>query len=305
MRHAFLIIAHNNWWQLKKLIHLLDAENHDIYIHIDKRSKDFKQCDFDNVAQYSKVVFWQEYEVFWGSFSLVETELFLFEKAHQIGYDYYHLISGADLPLKDNRELDQFFEKNKGKQFIQFIDVEVKDNPKIARRMKYYHFLQNYRRGFSHKWMNRIFIFCERILLVIQMMFRINRIKNLDWKIKYGSQWISITDELVVVLLREKNRIKKIFSYTNCPDEHFVQTIAYNCGFRNQIYHPPKNKQEANVRFIDWSRGKDGSPYTFTSHDAEMLLNNENFFARKFSEAVDRGIIETICLNVEKRSETK
>ena len=38
MRHAFLIIAHNNWEQFKKLVQLLDAENHDIYIHIDKKS---------------------------------------------------------------------------------------------------------------------------------------------------------------------------------------------------------------------------------------------------------------------------
>ncbi|MGN1157721.1 MAG: beta-1,6-N-acetylglucosaminyltransferase [Agathobacter sp.] len=301
MRHAFLIIAHNNWWQLKRLIHLLDAENHDIYIHIDKKSKEFNERDFDNVARYSEVAFWREYEVFWGSFSLVETELFLFEKAHQKGYDYYHLISGADLPLKGSRELDRFFDENKGKQFIHFIDMELKDNPKIARRMKYYHFLQNYESGFSHKWMNELLTFCERVLLVIQMVFRINRIKNLDWKIKYGSQWVSITDELVVVLLREKNRIKKVFSYTNCADEHFVQTIAYNCGFRDQIYHP-QNGQEANVRFIDWSHG---NPYIFTSNDAKVILNNENFFARKFSESVDRGIIETICQNVEKRNETK
>ena len=34
MQHAFLIIAHSNWEQLKTLIQLLNAENHDIYIHI-------------------------------------------------------------------------------------------------------------------------------------------------------------------------------------------------------------------------------------------------------------------------------
>ena len=40
MRHAFLVIAHNNWWQLKKLIQQLDDESNDIYVHIDKKSKD-------------------------------------------------------------------------------------------------------------------------------------------------------------------------------------------------------------------------------------------------------------------------
>ena len=32
MRHAFLVIAHNNWWQLKKLIQQLDDESNDIYV---------------------------------------------------------------------------------------------------------------------------------------------------------------------------------------------------------------------------------------------------------------------------------
>ena len=41
MRHAFLIIAHNNWWQLKQLIMLLDDDSHDIYVHIDKKCQDF------------------------------------------------------------------------------------------------------------------------------------------------------------------------------------------------------------------------------------------------------------------------
>ncbi len=42
VNHAFLIIAHNNWWQLKNLIQLLDYPSHDIYIHIDKKVKILK-----------------------------------------------------------------------------------------------------------------------------------------------------------------------------------------------------------------------------------------------------------------------
>ena len=84
MRHAFLIIAHNNWWQLKQLIQLLDAENHDIYVHIDKKSKSFLEKDFLNLTSESKVYYFQEYEVFWGGFSQVQVELFMFVKATEI-----------------------------------------------------------------------------------------------------------------------------------------------------------------------------------------------------------------------------
>ena len=63
MRHAFLIIAHNNWWQLKQLIQILDAENHDIYVHIDKKSTTFFEKDFLNLTSKSKVCFFQDNEM--------------------------------------------------------------------------------------------------------------------------------------------------------------------------------------------------------------------------------------------------
>lgn len=66
MRHAFLVVAHNNWWQLRQLISALDAENHDLFIHVDKKRKDFNKADFLYAAKKSKVNFYQTYMVYWG-----------------------------------------------------------------------------------------------------------------------------------------------------------------------------------------------------------------------------------------------
>ncbi|MGT2719768.1 beta-1,6-N-acetylglucosaminyltransferase [Streptococcus parasuis] len=141
----------------------------------------------------------------------------------------------------------------------------------MSRRSKYYHFLQNYRRRYAEKWKNIFFTFCERISLVLQIVFGVNRVRNLDWQIKYGSQWVSITDELVKVILENKDKITSVFSYTNCADELFIQTIAYNCGFKDYIFQPAE-KQSANLRCIDWSRGKNGNPYTYRLKDIDMLI---------------------------------
>ena len=286
MKHAFLIIAHSNWWQLKKLIECLDSGTHDIYVHIDKKSKDF-----------------DEFEVYWGGFSQVQVEMFLLKQAYTNDYDYYHIISGADLPLKSNEEIDSFFEENNGKEFILYDEDALKGNPEISRRAKYYHFLQNYRRRYAEKWKNSFFTFCERIFLVLQIVFGINRVKNLDWQIKYGSNWVSITDELVKVILENKDKITSVFSYTNCADELFIQTIAYNCGFKDYIFQPA-DKQAANLRCIDWSRGKNGNPYTYRLKDIDMLIpkiggrENLNLFARKFSETIDKGLIDEILVRL-------
>lgn len=299
MKHAFLIIAHNNWWQLKKLIECLDSDTHDIYVHIDKKSKDFDKDYFRNSATKSSLKFYREFEVYWGGFSQVQVEMLLLKQAYENGYDYYHIISGADLPLKNNEEIDSFFEKNKGKEFILYDEDALKGNPEISRRAKYYHFLRNYRRRFAEKWKNNFFTFCERVSLVLQIIFGVNRVKNLDWQIKYGSNWVSITDELVQVILDNKDRVTSLFSYTNCADELFIQTIAYNCGFKDHIFHPIDN-QMANLRCIDWSRGKNGNPYTFRKEDEELLREDSNLFARKFSETIDTDIIQCIYTKIKK-----
>lgn len=305
MKHAFLIIAHSNWWQLKKLIECLDSDTHDIYVHVDKKSKDFDESYFRNSATKSSLKFYREFEVYWGGFSQVQVEMFLLKQAYANGYDYYHIISGADLPLKSNEEIDSFFEKNKGKEFILYDEDALKGNPEISRRVKYYHFLQNYRRRYAEKWKNSFFTFCERTSLVLQIIFGVNRVKNLDWQIKYGSQWVSITDELVKVILANEEKITSVFSYTNCADELFIQTIAFNCGFKDHIFQPA-DKQAANLRCIDWSRGKNGNPYTYRFKDIDMLIpkiggegrENLNLFARKFSETIDKDLIDGILVRL-------
>ena len=77
--------------------------------------------------------------------------------------------------------------------------------------------------------------------------------------------------ELVKVILENENRITRVFSYTNCADELFIQTIAYNCCFKDYIFQPAE-KQAANLRCIDWSRGKNGNPYTYRLKDIDMLI---------------------------------
>lgn len=43
MKDAWLIIAHNQFDYLKKILKLLDSERNDIFLHIDKKAV----CDFD------------------------------------------------------------------------------------------------------------------------------------------------------------------------------------------------------------------------------------------------------------------
>ena len=145
-KHAYLIMAHNNWKILEKLLILLDDKRNDIYLHIDLKS-DF--IDFSSKVHNANLFIFHEIDVRWGDISLIQVEFFLFKTAYCKGnYSYYHLISGSDLPLKTQDEIHAFFDAHYPTEFIGFSLGMTCDNrinkvyifPKYQRIMKQYRF---------------------------------------------------------------------------------------------------------------------------------------------------------------------
>ena len=96
-KHAYLIIAHNNWKILERLLILLDDNRNDIYLHIDRKSD---LINFSNNVHNANLSVFHEIDVRWGDVSQIQVELLLFNAAYCKGsYSYYHLISGSDLPI--------------------------------------------------------------------------------------------------------------------------------------------------------------------------------------------------------------
>lgn len=284
MRHAYLILAHNSWKQLYKLIHLLDSPNADIFVHIDKKAKNFKESDFNDVCVYSTVSFYSKFENFWGSYRLIESELFLLGKASAKKYDYYHLLSGTDLPIKSRAYIENFFADNSGKEFIHFdTDERLKSDKELGRRTRLYHWLQNYRRRFRASWINELFTFIEHCSLGLQLVFDVDRLRGKSIKVYYGSQWFSITYDFALYVLSQKKLIEEVFQNTSCCDELVFQTLIMMSDFKERLYIGERsNTCLSNMRLIDWKRGKKGSPYTWQPSDIEELKRSECLFARKF-----------------------
>ncbi len=297
MKHAFLIIAHRNWNQLVFLLKQLDDERNDIYIHIDSKVNNIPYKLINSSVKKSNIKVLKKYKVYWGSFELVQTELFLLKQAIKNHYSYYHLLSGADLMIKSKKYFFDFFEKNKGYEFISYASNQRLSNDKeILRRVKYYHFFTNYRRRFRKKIFNKFFDFIERFSLCIQILLGINRLKKTTKEIKYGSQWFSITDDCAKYIISCEDEIYKIFHKTKCADELFIQTLIYNSNFENKLFNRKYDGDcLANVRLIDIDeRGKNGSPYIWCITDYPEIKKSKCIFARKFDFNVDSQIINEI-----------
>ena len=86
MKHAFLIIAHNEPEILKILLSMLDDKRNDVYLHIDKRSeKLFQEITSYQMKNGELYLIDKRMKVYWGDISQVEVEYLLFETALKNG----------------------------------------------------------------------------------------------------------------------------------------------------------------------------------------------------------------------------
>ena len=290
MKHAYLIMAHNEPYILERLLKLIDDRRNDIYLHIDKKWHDFDFEYFKKIVNKSNLYFTDRLDVRWGTYRQIECELLLFEMAHNNGgYSYYHLLSGIDMPLVNQDVIHDYFDKNNGKEFICF-DYHNKALPDTIDRIKYFHLFVNNMRN-NNLIIKVIFKIFHKIFLIFQKIFHVNRLKKVPLTIRKGANWVSVTEVVVDYILSKKEMIRKVFSYSVCADEVFLQTIIYNSDLYDKLIGYKNDDNFAIKRYIDWKRGK---PYTFKSEDFNDLINSGCFFARKFSIKVDKEIIDKI-----------
>lgn len=290
-KHAYLIMAHNQPEHLKKLLCVLDNERNDIFIHIDKKSSMNKKLFLD-VCQKSKVFLTNQINVYWGGWTQIEAELILLESAVSKGkYQYYHLLTGGDFPLKKQSEILQFFDEHDGENFISINEVK---STKYLDRVKYYYFLQDHEKNLFIKACGKLQVICQRIVGVDRTK-EYSKIKK--WGI--GSAYFDITYEIAKYVVSKKDEIREVFKDTFCADEIFLQTLILNSDiyrglklYKTNKNHPYIQETYLNVlRAIDWTRG---IPYTWKNEDYNILMESDYFFARKFDCINSPEIVETL-----------
>ena len=276
-RHAYLILAHNNFGQLRKLVGLLDDPRNDIFIHIDGKAY-FNFRKWKDVCSHSALIFTKKrFRVHWGGYSIIRSEMELLKAATSFGeYDYYHLLSGADLPLKTQDTIHEFFDQNGGVEYMNLRNMT--DEAQL--RFRYYTLFPEGARNFITANINKI---------VKKYLRKTGRTINDGIDFKYGSQWFSITDRLARYAVTQEEWIDKVFSHTCICDEVFFATLVWNSDFRNRL--SPLN---TNLRRIDWPHKGARHPITFRAGHFDSLMSGKEFWARKFNESVDNEIIEKI-----------
>lgn len=271
MKFAYLLMAHNNHKQLMTLLKLLDHSENDIFLHLDKKMDGVNKEEIRRNIKDAKISIYQIYDIRWATMSQTECQVFLLKEAVKTYHDYYHLISGQDLPIKSHEYIKSFFQKHNGIQFIHFDSVDLK--PK--ENSKFYHI--------GDGWFENFFV-------------RIQRKIGFDRKIPTGANWYSITHELALDFCKNSKKALSAVKYTISSDEcilqNFVKRISKN---RYKLYREQSDGgYDANMRLIDWNRGNGRNPYVWRNSDFEEITNSDRIFARKFDENIDQKIIDRI-----------
>jgi len=291
MRHSILITTHDNVEISKNLLSLYDDKNIDFYFLIDKKAKSYNEEVLKDICKKSNVYFVPKINIYWGSFSQIQAEYILLENAVKKSYDYYHLISGCDIPLYTKNEFFDFFEQNKGKEFVEYSPKEIAEKNKVQDRVKYYYaFMESVREKSAIKRKPKTFL--REFFLKLQKLLKIDRTKGKEFQ--YGSNWFDITDDFAKYVLKNKPWVIKHFKKTCCADELFLQTLLFNSPFYSNNYYclNEKNRILQRNRYTDWTRGQ---PYTFKKEDYNEIINiKESLFIRKFNYKNDAEIVNKL-----------
>lgn len=295
---AYIILAHQNPKQLGKLIKVLQDANTMFFVHLDKKTN----STHFRYLQEKENVFFVKRRVLcnWGGFSLVKaTYNALYEAYNYLeskSLKSYHciLISGEDLPLKSNKEIQEFLENNKESSFFNYWELPYKGwwDGGMFRANKLYWFNVK-----KHKKLN---YYVNNVIKRLNMTWclPINRLKAFDKDfVVYGSsQWFIINKVSLKVLMKNKKvfkQLSKAFKFSFAPDElFFINFLKY---IQKKEALKIKNEKTTFVVFEDTAP----NPKFLSKEDLQYQFENSILFARKFNEKINPEAIKTLEKRIE------
>ena len=275
MRVAHLILTYTDPQLTERLIRNLQHRNADFYIHVDKKN-DINQYlylkGFSNVYFINKRA-----DLKWAGFSTILATFNCIKEivASGIHYEFINFLSGQDYPLKRADQINSFFQKNTGSEFLSYRDFRNEWKEGMIRMESY--FLNDYQ--FPGKYL------LEKILK------RILPKRKIPYDLHpYGNSmfWMLSPEAAMYVVntVEGDKKLLRFFSFCWGTDEFVFQTILMNSSYKERIVNN-------NHRYIDWSAGG-ASPKTLTISDARQLADSDMLFARKFDLILHPEIIDFI-----------
>ena len=288
-KHAYLIMAHDNYQVLRHALSLIDDQRNVVFLMVDQKSKNFESVSLKNDLKLSPLLFLPRIEINWAGYSMIRAMLALIKTAleYKESFNYLHFLQGADLPVKSQDHIHAYFDQNQGKEFI---DFSPRDYQFAKYKKCYYHlFVDN-----KYYRTNKAFKGANHLLARMQKMVGLNRCSGEI--IYHGSALFSITADFAGYVISKDQELEAAYKHTLGCDEVFLQSMIMQSAYSEQI-NAFEQSQRGNARFFDLKNSEQkNSPRIFTINDYDLLMSLEEYicFARKFSEHKDLEVVGKI-----------
>lgn len=311
MNINYLIIAHKNPEQLKRLILKLKESWTWFFVHIDKgvEIEHFKE-KLQGIEKVTIIRDEKRVETIWGDISIVQATLNLIDEVLQQNENgFCVLMSGQDYPLKNNKFIYNFLFEHIETNFIDIFPFPGAWKQNGLARINKYKFNKSPSRGdffLTPSVQEKEFYTKKNLKNLSRLQYTDYKrlLKKITFKRKHpfelepfgGSQWWVLPTSTIQKIFDFHNNNPGFYSfhkYTLIPDELFFQSIIiYLNKYEELQFHPP-------ITYVNWKRKSEPLPVIFKNKDFEELkfASESKLFARKFDLASDKEILDRIPFN--------
>ena len=273
MNIAYLILAHRNPAQIRRLFDAIHDPSNTYLFHIDQKSPPDCHAVVEAIAaRHPNVYKMASRDVRWASFSVVDATLAGMRQLLELDsrWDYFFNLSGQDFPLQSQAAIRERLAKTPGSNFVEDFDP-------------------------ASRWADPYFR-VRRVRIespIGTRAFNIPKLRIDRWArhlgdavYRGGSSYYTLNRRFCELLLDSPllPAYRRMYKYTYAADESFMQTFLYNSPMRDSIVRD-------NLRLIDWREGL-AQPTTLMSSDVALLEASDALFARKFDLALDPAVFD-------------
>lgn len=287
MNKLFAITCHKLTQPLIHTVKYLSSfDENTILIHVDKKT----DINIFSILKSPNVhIVPNRIEVTWGHVSQIISVIELMRFSLEVNYEFFFLLSGDDIPIKSNEQLNIFLRKFFGYNFINYQDRVNYTNPEDRVKYNYPDFFYLRKKTFITK-AKKFFVYKAR-----NPFYRNKRFFSMKYKVPKmykGTNWFGLkkcTVKYIIKYLDLNPWYLDLFERSICGDEIFFHTII-KTNKNLSLFDCPNYSNKA-LRYIDWYSGPE-YPRILNENDKHKIKASKNFFARKIDENASKEFME-------------
>ncbi len=292
MSLAFAILAHRNASQLARLVRVLDRPGDLILLHVDRRADaSLHRAARELARTRANVLPLRSRTILWGGYGMVAAQIEAIAVALRSGHDWHHFINltGQDFPIKPLDGIEVALRTRGDASYVSWFDPLRTSLWKDAPERLH---------GYCLEW---------------PWLDRVLRLRGFGWRLRRFCGWEGGLPRIPglrrkpppfrwfgganhVILSRAACRhvatdpsarwIRRWLRHSAHANETLFPTVLLNSPLAATIV----NTHLREIDFLPHAL----HPRTFTSRDFDRLTASPMFFARKFDETVDAGILDRL-----------